>query len=194
MRTQHHIIYVPGLGDPRYGLQGWALNLWRVVGVRPHYFPMHWRSQEPFEPKFERLLTLTDSLLSQGHFVSFVGTSAGASAVINAYAARPEVAGVVCICGKLRNPQTISERTYQKNSAFRGSMNMLPASLDRLSAFRRRKILSIHPYKDNVVPPADTIISGANEKSIPSSGHAFSIAFCLLFVWPVFVSFLKRQR
>ena len=194
MRTQHHIIYVPGLGDPRYGLQGWALNLWRVVGVRPHYFPMHWRGQEPFEPKFQRLLALTDSLLSQGHFVSFVGASAGASAVINAYAARPKVTGVVCICGKLRNPQTISEYTYQKNPAFWDSMSMLSASLGQLSDAHRQKILSIHPYKDDVVPPEDTIIDGANEKSVPSVGHAFSIAFCLLLVWPTFVSFLKRQQ
>ncbi len=190
---QHHVIYVPGLGDPRYGKQGWALRLWSVYGVYAHYFPLIWGDGELFEPKFKRLINKIDEVYDQGHIVSLVGVSAGASAVVNAYAQRKDkINGVVCICGKLNNPQTMYPHIFIKNPAFKGSMEKLPSSLRKLSSAKRRRILSIHPLSDHSVPPADTIIPGAQEKRVISMGHVFTIATQITLGAPAFISYLKR--
>ena len=98
----HQVIYVTGLGDDRSYGQITILKSWRLWGLKPHYFPFKWADKEPFEPKFQRLLAKIDDLSTDGNYVSLVGVSAGASAVLNAYAERKNLTGVVCICGKIQ--------------------------------------------------------------------------------------------
>jgi hypothetical protein len=189
---QHHIIYVPGLGDPRYRLQGWSIKLWRLYGVRAHYFPLIWGDGQAFELKFHRLLDKIDELSEQGHAISLAGISAGASAALNAYAERKgKISGVVCICGKINNPQTMYPSVFRKNPAFKDSLMRLPRSLQLLNSRNRARIMSIHPLSDHIVPPPDTIIPGAKEKTVFSAGHIFTIATQITFGAPSFIHFLK---
>src|ERR1039458_2076475 len=108
MRETLHAFYVPGLGDPRYKSQGQLLKLWTIYGIKVHFYPMYWSDSRNFSEKFDALLKAMDPIADKEGSISLIGTSAGASAVINAYAARKErVHRIVCISGKLKNPQTI---------------------------------------------------------------------------------------
>jgi pimeloyl-ACP methyl ester carboxylesterase len=190
---KHHIIYVPGLGDHRTWAQRLAPKYWEVFGITGHVFVMNWRDKEAFAPKLERLLRMIDELSTNGDKVSLVGTSAGASAVLNAYTARlDKVAGVVCICGKINNPSVHSPR-YIENPAFKESLMELQRILPKLGPKARARIMSIRPLVDESVPPADTIIPGARALVIPTIGHAFSIATALIFAAYTMVKFLKKQ-
>lgn len=190
---KHNVIYVPGLGDPRYPQQGWALKAWdHLYGIRTHYLPLIWGDGEVFQPKFQRLLADIDELATSTSQLSLIGVSAGASAVLNAFAERPDaIDKVVCICGKINNPQTISRATLEHNPVFGESITLLQANLPRLDSVQRARIMSIHPLRDGVVPPKDTIIDGAHEKVIPSIGHVASIGYCLTAGSYDIVKFLK---
>lgn len=174
---KHAVIYVPGLGDHRSRSQQRVLRAWQAYGIKTAVVCMQWRTDEPFAAKLKRLLTAIDDFRARGYRVSLIGVSAGASAVINAYAARPsEVQRVVCICGKLRNPETIHPVTFRRNPAFLESLERLPKSIEVLTAAQRERILSIRPLADESVPPQDTFVPGAKVKTIPTVGHVVSIA------------------
>lgn len=188
----HHVIYIPGLGDDRSYGQDIILRLWRIRGLTLHYFPLGWADKENFAPKLTRLIKKVDELSSAGHKVSLIGVSAGASAVLAAFSERKDINKVVCIVGKINNPQNIGEVIYKKNPAFKQSMASVSASLASLSEADRKKIMSIHPLHDKTVPKADTIISGAIEKTIPVRGHIFSIFYMLIFGSRLVATFLKK--
>lgn len=179
MKETIHAFYVPGLGDPRYKSQGSLLKAWSFYGVNIHYYPMYWSDSRPFQEKFEDFLESIDTQTKLTGRVSLIGTSAGASAVINAYAARKEVIDhVVCISGKLNNPQTIAN-SFEQYPSFEGSLGMLAASFSLLDEDDRSRILSLHPLHDGIVPIEDTRIEGAHEGVIPVVGHMASIAYAL---------------
>ena len=188
------VLYVPGLGDHRSGSQRAALKLWRVYGVYSEVVLMQWLVAEPLETKLARLLTRIDSLHEQGYAVSLVGASAGASIIVHAFARRQDVVRrVVCICGKLQHPETIGAGTYRRNSAFGESLALLPQSLDMLDDAARKRVLSIRPLADASVPPADTIVPGFETATIPSYGHAVSIALGLTLFSPLAIGFIRRD-
>lgn len=190
----HSVIYVPGLGDADPKGQRRLVATWRLWGVRPHLFHMNWADGEAFEPKLERLLKLIDGLHAKGNRVSLVGASAGAGAVINAFAARKDkVDGVVCIAGKINNPDAIGQSYRRKNPAFVESAQQVQFSLDKLDwDTDRPRIQSRYAFLDAIVPKHDSQVSGADNRMVPSIGHAFTIATQLLFGTPSFLRFLKQ--
>lgn len=194
LRTKHYVIYVPGLGDNKVFVQGILVYIWRLYGVRSVTRTMNWLDPEPFEEKLTRLLVEMDEKLAKGYKVSLVGASAGAGAVLNAYAARKEqISGLVSICGKILHPETVSDSTYSRNPAFKESMAMLPNSLEKLGSLQRQRILSIHPKADPSVPVRDTYIDGAAEKTMPVVGHGVGILTALSIYGPHICKFLKQQ-
>jgi len=179
-RRKHAIIYIPGLGDRQVVGQRLAISTWRRLSVEPMLFQMKWADGESFASKLDSLLTLIDRLTREGKLVSLVGSSAGGSAVINAYAERRQhIHGVVCICGKLRNKDNIWSGTYRQNPAFEQSMIMLADSTPQLTTKDRQRILSLHPTSDQSVPVADTKLPGVASKGMPVAGHVSGIAYGL---------------
>ncbi|HZP55362.1 MAG TPA: alpha/beta hydrolase [Candidatus Saccharimonadales bacterium] len=178
----HQVIYVPGLGDNRKYWQPQILWLWRLFGLKVHFLAMGWADEEKFSSKLERLLDKIDELKNDKNTLSLVGVSAGASAVINAYAARSkDVNKVILICGKVNNPQAVNPMYYQKNPAFKESLFAVGDSLKKISKNERHRIMSIHPLKDFLVPVEDTKIDGAIEKTVPTTGHILSIFYAIIF-------------
>lgn len=171
-----------------------ALKLWRRRGVEAYLFQMRWEVDEPFDVKLRRLLRLIDRLHDAGRDVGLVGASAGASVVLTAFAARPEAVGhVACICGKIQNGDTVSPYTYRRNPSFRTAMDGLPDILSGLAIERRSKILSLTPQADPAVPPADTKLEGARCESMPIAGHAFGIAYGLIFKRHRIIRWLRQR-
>ena len=178
MPKTHHVIYLPGLGDPRQREQHIINTIWKTLQIHVHYHPLHWTDSRSFEFKLKEIVALIDDLNNSGYTVSLVGVSAGASAALNTFAMRKDaVNAVVCICGKINNPETISDRTYQKNPSFKKSLALLSDSLETLDHQDRKKVLSLRPLYDGVVPISDTYIEGATNTRIPSIGHAISVAY-----------------
>lgn len=190
----HHVIYVPGLGDHKSYGQPAVIQLWRLFGLRPHYFALLWKSDEDFDDKLQRLVARVDELSANSDKVSLVGASAGASAVINAFAARPEaVSKVVCICGKIQNPDKIDESYFIHNPPFKKSIYTVADSLRSLGKDRIGRIMSVHPLYDPIVPVSETLIPGAVEKEIKTRGHAFSIFYTLIFGSRFMTKFMQSK-
>lgn len=190
----HDVIYVPGLGDSRVEGQRALISSWRLWGVRPHLLQMDWSEGDDFEPKLQRLLDKIDDLHGRGHTVSLVGASAGAGAVVNAFAVRKDkVSGVVCISGKINNPEGIGPSYRQRSSPFVDSAYRVQASLDQLDFKNdRRKIQSRYAVYDPIVPTPDSEVVGGSNKTVPTIGHAVTIATQLLLGAPFFIRFLKQ--
>ncbi len=188
-----YLIYVPGLGDQNPKGQRQLISLWRYWGVEAELFQMNWADQEPWPPKLGRLLKRIDDLLASNRNVGLIGASAGAGAVINAYAARKDkVVGCVLIAGKVNRPNTIGSSYRHKNPSFVSSAQDSVLALQSLNADHRQRILSRYALADETVYKPDSRISGAKNQMVPSIGHFFTIATQLTLGAPSFIRFLKR--
>jgi pimeloyl-ACP methyl ester carboxylesterase len=180
VRQQHHIVYIPGLGDTKSRGQAIAVRLWRTFGVYGHCHPVIWSNAEAFQVKLSGVLQEIDDLLAQGHIVSLMGASAGASMALHAYAARKtHINGVVLVCGELADAKTINPSYYAKNAAFQTSMERLPATIAQLTPSDRARIMSLHPLYDETVHIKDTRLDGARMYTSITFGHAFTIGLTL---------------
>jgi len=162
-------------------------------GVESELFQMNWADEEPWDAKFARLLARVDVLRAEGKAVGLVGVSAGASAAINVYAARTnDIAGIVLIAAKVNRPTTIGALYREENPAFVSLVEQCVASLGKLDAAARQRILSRYGWYDGRVAKQDSFIERAHNRRVPGVGHALIIALQVLFGAPSFVRFLKR--
>lgn len=188
-----NVIYIPGLGDNKITFQRLAVRTWRLWGVRPHVFHMKWEDDELYDVKFERLLDFIAKLRISGP-IAIVAASAGATVAINAYASRPDdICSVVLIAGKVNNPNSIGEGYRRRAPAFWASAQQTTNSLGMLSANQRSNILSLRAMVDMIVPAKDSTVTGAQNKVVWTSGHAFTIAWQLVFGAPRYLRFIKQK-
>lgn len=189
---KHHVIYVPGILDDIYH-QSWAVKAWRLHGVHGHTHLMPWAGPGDYGPKMQRLLDEIDRYRAQGHKVSLVGASAGASAVINAYVERKsDITGVVYFVAKIQAPETVSDRVYAENPAFRTSMDQLQTNLKKLTASDKAKMHSFYSPGDNYVPYEATVIEGVEEDRLPPLHHGRAITYALTLGAPKLLAPLKK--
>jgi hypothetical protein len=192
-RKPLHLIYITGLGDHKVNGQLKAVRLWNRYGVSAEVFQVKWADREPWQPKFERLLKLIDQHIAEGKHVALVGASAGASAVINAYAARKDqVVGTVLLAGKVNRAHAIGGSYRSQNPAFITSAEASQYALKTLGPEHRRRTQSRYGIIDEIVPFTDSVIKGARNKVMPTIGHIPTIALQIIFPWG-FIHFLKRQ-
>lgn len=154
---------------------------------------MRWYDTEDYRVKEQRLLTLIDRRIARGP-VALVGSSAGASVVINAYAQRPTLVAAVCIAGKINNPGAVGLAYKKRWPSFWQSVQSTTKSLEQISSQQRARILSIRARYDEVVPAPDSIVEGANNRKVWTMGHALTIGWQLIVGAPRFVRFAKQQN
>lgn len=193
MRNRHSVIYVPGLGDEHDRGQSLALKLWNFYGLKAECFRIGWAGNTPFDEKLKKLHSRVKAL-SQVGTVSLVGASAGATAVINEFSfGQNDIHRMVCIAGKLKNFDTITDQTYAHNPNFRRSIELVPESLQKLSDTDRGNILTLVPASDNIVPVQDAVIDGVESREIPVQGHAFAIGYALTIGSKLIADFLNNK-
>lgn len=178
-----HFIYIPGLGD-RLGwlrrLQWHLMRSWRVYGARVELFPVRWSGEQLFAERLDELLARIDELAEEGRSVSLIGSSAGASAAINAFSRRPNaITSVVCICGALQNTKTLPESVQRLNPRFAESADLLPGSVTALGSDAKAHIRTYRPLIDSVVLPRNAMLPGARNRRVMTLGHLFTIGYCL---------------
>lgn len=189
-----HLIYIPGLGD-NGDIKGqrWAVARWPRHGVEAEVFQMRWADQEPWEFKFKRLLKRIDELNKEGKRVALVGASAGASAVINTFAARQDkIVGCVLIAGKVNRPRAIGPAYRRDNPAFVTSAYDCEKALASLNTDERKRILSRYALIDETVYKPDSRIPSARNRLSPTVTHFGTIAFQITLGAPSFIRWLKR--
>lgn len=168
MKKEHHIVFIPGLNDQNpinKKLISLLPSLWRPYGLSVHIVFPHWE-QGHFKPKLQRMLQVVDALIAHGYNVSVIGQSAGGSAAGNAFVERKNVLrGFVDITGRLRKGVNVhpSLSWAAKNSpAFAESVVLFENQNEsKISKNDKKKILTIRPFFDEIVPGSTVPIEGA---------------------------------
>ncbi len=171
-------IYVPGLGDDKTRGQDSAIEDWNKRGIDLEYHAIGWADKDtPFSEKLDLLCKRIDELYEESGRIVLVGSSAGASAVLNAYVRkRDKVRAVVTICGKIQQKHPLKPNDFTDNPPFRESLKILPATLRQLDSHDLDHIMTAYPWFDGRVPIEDAQISGAHHQRINMVGHFLSIA------------------
>jgi hypothetical protein len=198
MGKEHSVIIVPGLGDEIRGLKI-VSNHWCRHGLEPIVHSVGWRDgQTEFQPKLERLVELIDRLTDKGDIVSLVGTSAGGSAVCNAFIERRNtVHRVINVCGRLRTGPHTGFRSFESKTAsspaFSQSIKLFESREDSLSDKERQRIMTVRAmFGDELVPSDTTILRGAYNTRIPTPEHMFSIGMALTVFSSPLIVFLNK--
>lgn len=155
---------------------------------------MSWEKDTPWNKKLQQVLDRIDELAADNIPVAVIGTSAGATAAISAYAQRrKQVVGCVVIAGKVNHPETIGAEYRRHNPALFAASTQCAHDLATLSLNDRKNILSLYATVDTVVEKNDSIIRSAVNKRLFSFGHIATIALQLVFGWPRYITFLKQR-
>jgi pimeloyl-ACP methyl ester carboxylesterase len=191
---QLYLIYVPGLGKARPPIQIFLMKSWRLWGVRSEFFVADWSGEETWEQKSKRLADRIAALVEEGEVVGLVAASAGASAAVNVYAARPDgVAGIMLLAGMINKPEDIKDRYRRRNPAFVASAREGQRAINDMSSDKLQRVLSVYGLADELVASKYSKIRGARNRRLPIIGHAPTIAAGILFGVPFFLRSLKRQ-
>lgn len=189
------VIFVPGLGDrlpPLVHLQREALRTWRALGVRTTMFRVRWSSDASFQDRLDRLDEMIERYEQRGERVALMGASAGAGAVLAAYARRRSVVAVIIIAGKFLEPEDIIKPVLLRNAPFAQSLSTVPKLLEELGPGDRAKILSLRSARDGVVDDEDTLLEGAVNETMRVVGHVIAIGYALMFRARRVVRFLRE--
>lgn len=196
--TRRTIIYIPGIGDRRDALnrlQSAFLATWVIYGFSAQLFVMDWQSTESYRGRFDELLSLVTELRAQGREVAIVGASAAASSVLLALMEQPDaLLGVVTICGQIDGAALLNRPVSVTNPRFGHSIALLKGSLDAMTPDLRRRVLTLRPWIDGIVPPRQATLSGATNHQMPVVGHMAGIGFGLLFEGYRISRFLKSVQ
>lgn len=193
----HHLIVVPGLGGQNNKFNA-MVKLWEKFGFITHIYDFGWKNKEiKFNSQLDKLLHDIDDLLSQGAKISLIGTSAGGSAVLNAfYKRRKQIHRVVNICGRLRrgyNVYPTLEYAAQDSPSFCQSVTLFEDREPSLTEQERKRVLTIRAFVDEIVPSSTTTIKSATNNRVISVEHMLSIAAAMtIYVQPT-IDFLKQE-
>ncbi len=192
----HYVLFVPGLGGENILFRRTA-NSWNRFGFTPIIHDVGWKDEEQhFEPKLKKLISLIDTLHASGGIISLVGTSAGGSAVLNAYSKRTtKIHKVVNICGRLRAGYHVFpslEIASRSSKSFRESVTLFEQREPDLTNKQRKNILTIRSLFDETVPISTISVRGAHNVQIVSVEHNLSIALALTVYSKIIVRFLQK--
>ena len=193
MSRKHFVIIVCGLGDKELGLRI-ATRHFRLHGLTPVVHLIGWHSEETdFVPKLDRLIALIDLCAQDGNRVSLIGTSAGASAVLNAFVQRKDVVNkVISVTGVLRPSVEKGWRSFETRTKssrpFAQSVTLFVSKEQTLSKADRKRIMTIYPkFGDELVAPDTATLDAAVNIQIPTTEHVLSIGLALtVFSGPIF--------
>lgn len=200
MNKQHHIIMIPGLKDQNI-FQRYALNFvaasWRRFDVYTHPYSPHWEDGDTFEHKLAGITELIDDLSDQGHIVSLFGLSAGGSAVLNAFCQnRTRINAVVNATGRVREGKNVKPTldVASKNSpAFRQSVLLFEkVNEPSLTPADRKRIMTIRPLWDEIVPSATVPVPGATNVIIPVREHLWAGVYTSTIYASKVIDFIKK--
>ena len=179
----NHVIVIPGLGNNVKKHQ-WVMEGWKKFGIIPHVFDTKWKTEESgFQPKLDRALKLVDSLINKDTKISIIGNSAGSSFALNIFEERKkQINKVIINCGRVRDgdwPWFTFDQATSSSPSFKESVLRAQKLEKTFTDIDRKKILTLRPLFDEVVPPFTVPILGAKNEKMLTIGHSLSIALNL---------------
>lgn len=179
MSQKNHFVIFPGLGNNIGGLK-WLSKNWEKYGFVPHVFETKWQIEEKgFQSKLQRALKLIDSLSAGNSKIFLLGNSAGSSFAINVYVRRRDIIdGVIINCGRVRDgnwPWFTFDQAVVSSLSFKESVLKSQEALKTLTIKDKKKILTLRPLFDEIVPPETVYIQGAQNIVTPSVEHVIGI-------------------
>jgi len=198
MSHEHHVIISPGMDGKIDGLQLITKDWPKKYGLYPEVEQIVWKDEFGLEPKLKKITDLIDKLVVNGNSVSLIGTSASGSLMLNAFIERKGVIEkVVNVGGFVRPGNRSGQRNFNERSAasiaFRESVLKFASLESTLTPEDRKKILTVRPLWDELVPPETVVIKGALNKQIPMVEHVLGIATAMVLYDPV-IMFLKTSK
>lgn len=195
MEFDDHAIIIPGLGN-NVGLLTLATGNWKSKNIVPHIFDAEWAVNEPeLQSKLDKAIALVDELIRLGKRISIIGNSAGCSFTMNLFEARKEkIHKIVINCGRIRTgdlPWFTFDKATSSSQSFKEACIKSQKIVDELSTEDKRKILTLRPLFDEIVPARTVVIDGANNKVIPLLGHSLTIGYNLTFGRAMIFSHIK---
>lgn len=193
MIVNNHVIFIPGLNDHN------PINI-KLIGLLPfiwrHYFIVHvvypnWGDGKSFFLKLEKVTKKIDSLLAKGFKVTLIGQSAGGSLAINALSQRKKfLLGAVNITGRLQEGLCLRPSLKwagRKSPAFIQSVLYCEKkAIPSLTKSDRKRILTIRPILDEIVPSETVPIEDATNVVSPFPGHLSGILICAFYKEKIF--------
>lgn len=168
------VIFIPGLSDDGYGVVRRALPYWQSEGFFSIRYLMHWKNNESYEQKLERVLEYIQQL-SANYTVSVIGISAGGLVAIEAINRLPDdVSGAVNICGNVNKANRKGPRFYMQRTVRSPSFHEAVATSERtfnegIPDATLENIMTVHAWreKDELIPDGTVCVEGANNQELP---------------------------
>lgn len=196
----HKVIIIPGLGDQTNLLERFSKR-WYKSALSPVVHSFGWNDKNTdFTTKLNIMLRLIDDLKNDGHTVSLVGTSAGGSAVINAYVSRKDmIHRVVTVCSRLRTGKSKGFRSFKNRTSscdsFAESVRSSEENISKLRKIDLHKIMTVSAlFGDELVPRDTSSIDGARNIYVPTAEHMLSIGASLSIFSGPLVSFINSNE
>lgn len=197
MRSRHVVILIPGLGDEIRALD-YLTEHFHKNNIDVVVHSIGWGDGTTnFQKKLHTLLLHIDQL-SKTKRVSIIGTSAGGSAALNAFAQRKKsVYKAINLSGILRPSVETGWRSFEARSKssvqFAQSVRLFVSVEKSLTTVDRKRIMTVYPkFGDELVAPDTVTLNGATNIQIPSIEHVLSIALALTIFSKPIVSFLNE--
>lgn len=202
------ILYLNGLGDGKLQRrQVMALNYLAKRGIQVTHAHVNWRSGESFENLCDYVLALAQDQLKLYGQITLVGSSAGGSLAINAFAKlRHENIFVVSLCGRLRpgdlpwwDVRKLERMAYlgtvkESKSFYHSVTHCAQIALPSLTEQDKRRVVVVKQWADFVVPRSTMDIDGAQTYTLPAIGHGMGIAAGVRLLPAVLDSLLRKQQ
>lgn len=188
------IVLVFGLDDGKYNFPALLKPIWNRQQVRMYPIRVGWRDGKAYPQKQQMVLDAVDELLATGDPVAIIGISAGASLAINVYAQRPQVVGMVNVCGALRLSKVLPKRfarSVASSLAFRQSVARCEVAQEQLTPVQLGRILVMEPWYD-FVPTATMRLRGAKIQRLAGLNHTVSIVTAMLLYRRTMLRFLRQ--
>lgn len=194
---KHIVLLVPGLGD-RVSELSWLTKPWAKDDIMVIVHSAEWKNtKESFQIKLDHLLKHIDALANKNTELTLIGTSAGGSLVINAFARRKnKIHRVINICGRVRKGNNVfpslkmAAREFQ---AFYESVVACEKELPKLTNADKAKIMTTRPFPfDGHVPMSCIQIQDATNCTVPIPTHMLGITFSLTFYKNHLIQFIKE--
>lgn len=151
---------------------------------------MNWTNKGTLDQKMTAIDRAIDR--ARGKNVVLVGESAGGGMVVHMMTRRDDINAGITICGKNSHPETVGDHYLSKSPAFRTLMEGLNESLDRLASKQQKRIISITPLHDGLVPIHEMLPPGLRRVKVLSIGHFVTIVMMLTLYSPVVVRIARR--
>ena len=198
MSHEHHVIISPGMDGKIDGLELITKDWVKKYDLYPEIEQIIWKNEIGLTPKLKQITDRIDKLIAEGNTVSLIGTSASGSLMLNAFIERKDsIKKVVNVGGFLRPGERTGNRSFDERSAvsigFRESVLRVASLESTLTQEDRKKILTVRPLWDELVPPETVVVKGALNKQVPMIEHVLGIATAMTFYNPVIV-FLKSSE